>query len=338
MKTVSNIIIGKDVDRTASVSVGTSTANSTIVEGEVVVLDSNGQLLAAGSTVADTPYIEIAVAKETFTFVNPSGNTITHRKLKKSGKIFASDVVSYRGLAYSAPANKVVRVTGLTPSTSYETVLTLVYTDKRVEQMTPGYMIQDFRITATGSTPLANWTRRVAAKVNGDPNSRITAAAGTTYLTLTAKAAPDQTLNDIDEHFVVDFEVKVKEIPTGITGPQVPASTTIATTTESAVGHGTWQQVRDLEKAHRNYDGIVNTTTFPIPSGVTEWLTVKDETYNAIVIKHDNKHHTSDMGYVKPTNQATYVYIPNNAGNQMADVLDKLNTYLGSVGFDNVSF
>ena len=66
-------------------------------------------------------------------------------------------------------------------------------------------------------------------------------------------------------------------------------------------------------------------------------MTVKDETYHALVIKHSSKHMTSDNGYEKPTDQAVYVYIPNNLGNQMDEVLDTLNTYFGSVGFDNVT-
>jgi len=340
MKTVYSVIVGKDVSRTGSVSLGTPTANSTIVEGEVVVLDANGELLTAGTTIADTPYVQIAVGLgTTATFANPStGTSYTHRNLLKSGPIFPKDVQSFLGEAYTAPTAKKVRISTFSPSTTDETVLRLVYTDERTKIMTPSHMIQDYRITA-GASGLSNWARRIAAKINLDANSRVTATLGTgnTALYLEAKSAPDQTLNDIDKHFVVDFEAKVYNANSGLTGNTVPSGITNAVSTSMFPGQGTWQLVRDMEKSAHNYRGLINRTTFPIPSGFSEWMTTKDETYDAVVIKHNNVHETSDMGYRKNTNQATYIYIPNNRGNQMEDVLDKLNTYLGSAGFAPVS-
>lgn len=340
MNTVERVIVGKDVARTGSLSIGTETSSSNIVEGEVCVLNKYGRLLSTGSGVSDSDIIYIAVGTaDTMTVTNPStGTQYTHRILKKSGPIMGKDVKSWLGRAYSAATPKHVYISGFTPSTTYETVLRLIYKDYQVDDMTPGQFVQDYRITAAGATQFANWSRRVAALINNDRNARVTATQGAslTGLHIRAKEKPSQTLNDIDRYFTVDFVTSVYE-HAGATGPQAPASLSMTDATAWFPGEGVWQQVRDKEKLAKATDGVVNQTTFPVPSAVSTWATIKDETYDCLVIKHNNMQKTSDMNYDKATNNATYVYIPNNRGNQMTEVLDVLNTYFASVGFDNVT-
>lgn len=338
MKTVEHVIIGKDISRTATSALlyATTGASTNLAEGEVIVCDKNKKLLAIGSTIADTDTIYIGVGLSTTT-TNPSG--YTNRDIKWSAPIVGKDVKSYVGKAFAQSYPKKVHVTAGTIASGQEAVLRINYTDTEVAQLTPGQFVQEFRAVAA-STGAANWCRRIVTKINADTTARVTAtlATGSTGFHLVGKSKSGTTLNDIDTYTLVNFEPRIYNAY-GKTAYDKPANYALQTTKNFTLGEGNWEQVRDKEKFAKAHEGLINPTTFPIPSGFTNWLTVKDETYDTIVIKHDNKHKTSDMGYEKATNGATYIYIPNTATtpNQMANVKESLNTWMSSLGFAEIT-
>ena len=334
MKTVNHIFIGKDVARTCTVLVPTASTATNLAEGEVIVADKNKKLLTTGSTIADTDRLFIGVGLAD-TYLNSSGKT--GRYIKWSAPIIGRDVVGYNGKAYAASSPKVVAVRVPTIASGQEAVLRINYTDTEAAQLTPGQFIEEYRLLSSG-TGAITWARRIASKINGSSDPRIVAtlAGGATAMTLTGKTKPGSTLNDIDPYTLVNFDARVfyaygKTAPLGVN--------CVTTTTSWTPGEGNWAQVRDKEKAAKAQEGLINATTFPIPTGFTTWMTVKDETYDTIVIKHNNTHQTSDMDYLKKTDGATYIYIPNvtSTANQMSNVKDALNTYMGSLGFTDIT-
>lgn len=92
-----NLLIGLDIARTASVVINDRSSASYLADGEVVVLDSNDAILAAGSTVSDSPFIRI---------VQRDGGTAGTSELISSLRIDGQNVVSYTGASYSAPQNQ----------------------------------------------------------------------------------------------------------------------------------------------------------------------------------------------------------------------------------------
>lgn len=89
-----NLLIGNDIARTAGVVVNDHQNASYLADGEVVVLDENDAVLAAGSTFADSKYI---------TVVQRSGATAGTSELIKSLRIYGGTVLQYGGRSYQAP-------------------------------------------------------------------------------------------------------------------------------------------------------------------------------------------------------------------------------------------
>lgn len=339
MKTVEHVIIGKDIARTAALTsstlYATNSASTQLAEGEVVVCDKNKKLLAVGSTITDTDAIYIGVGLST-TSLNAYG--YTNRDIQWAGPIFGRNTVAYTGRAYTASATKKMHILAGTIPSGQEAVLRIVYNDVEVTQLTPGQYVDQWNSVA-GSSGAQNWVRKIVAKINADKNARVTAtvATGGTGFSITGKTKSGTTLNDIDPRTLVDFTPTIY-LAYARTAYAAPASYATATYTTWTSGEGNWEQVRDKEKMAKSNEGLINPTTFPIPTGFSNWLTVKDETYDCIVIKHHDVHKTSDMNYDKATDNATYIFIPNTTlSYQMQNVKDRLNTYFGSVGFDEIT-
>lgn len=92
------LLIGKSVSRTASVNTLDSANASFLVDGEIVVLDENDQVMAAGTTYAQSRYIRI---------VQRSGATASTAQVVQSARIDGANVIQFRGLTYSAPQEQI---------------------------------------------------------------------------------------------------------------------------------------------------------------------------------------------------------------------------------------
>lgn len=90
------VFIGKNISRTGSVQVTDKDLASYLADGEVVAIDADGNVLAAGDTVADSPFIKLA---------QRSGDT-----LSVSPKIVGSNVTAYAGASFAAATEQVTYV------------------------------------------------------------------------------------------------------------------------------------------------------------------------------------------------------------------------------------
>lgn len=333
---VDHIIIGKDIARTLALTLGSNSANSNLADGEVVLLDKNKALLPAGATKQDYPEIHVAVGL-TSTFYNPGQTTYTKRVMKVSPLI--TNPVSYKGTSYTAPVQRewTIGYPAASLSANDEVALRAVYTDPHMTNQTSGQFVQEWRKKVVG-TYGTTFVREIAALVNNDLDARITAATitGGTGLRLTAKALENQTINDLDEHYMIDFEPFLYEsnATTGV-------ATTIATirkTNSVAItyGYGTWQQIRDYERWTKSNDGVRNIQGWPQATGHTDFRTVKDETYDQITIVYNKPFVSADNHYIKDTKETLVIALPDGAS-QTTEVVDALNTWMESWGFPYIT-
>ncbi len=330
---VNKPIIGKDIDRTGSLVIEGASQN--IAEGEVVVLDKNREVLAAGSTITDSATIYLAVGTgETHDYTLPDGTAVTGiRKLSYSAPIDGAHVVSYVGLSADNAATErqaTIDMSGITPVVGTEYVLRIVYKDVHEH---PGQFTQTFRYTSLDAT-IANLVDALVAKINeygpsGDIESRVTAANSSNDLVLTARVIPNNTTNDeIDEYSQVDFECSVWSIVTS-TGVKTGSwsTATLAYNTTAHPGNGNPKLVRDTEKHARAFEGVTNLINFPVIKPTM--LTDMTKWYDAIIIEHDAEYVSGDNQYRKEAPLTTEIYLPANAL-QTADVLAILNPWMAS--------
>ena len=327
---VNQVMIGTDISRTASaVLMGASQAAAA---GEIFVVDKNKAILAAGATIADTDTIYIAqVMSDTYSYVTEGTSTSVTgvKRVIFSNAIQGRNVRQYLGRAYSAIVEQVVTIdsTSSTPTTGTEYVLRIVYTDNYEK---PGQVTQTYRVIC-GATQTydALWTLFIAL-INKDTHRRVI-ASGSGNLILTGRAMPfdvSDTVNAIDDYYQVTFKAYLYSNNFG--------DTTVTYTTTPFPGVGTWQRVRDAEKAAQSNRGIRNRTVFPVITPPMSVLSTK--TYNCVIIEHDKAYVSPDQ-FDKITTETTEIYIPVAAG-QMTTILSVLNPWMASTpkAFSNISF
>lgn len=323
-----NVLIGKDISRTASLIIGGSSEN--IAAGEIVVLDQNRAIMSAGATYDDTKKIYIVEALgDTYSYVTPGGTAVTAKKLIYSDAIDGAGISVYSGTSYTAAAEAVFTLSGsLTPVVGEEYVIRVIYKDMEEH---PGQYTYTYRQVAT-TTTLSDLYDAFEAQINAHKGARISAVASTgpDVLTLTAKAYNDnETVDSINEYKQVNPKVFLFSDNFG--------SVVVTQTVLPTQGVGTWKLVRDEEKWAQGYRGISNRIQFPILK--PDFRTIKDETYDVIVIKSDNWFRNNE-GRLEQTPIITKIFIPNTAtSNQMTNVLAVLNPWMASVpgAFANVS-
>lgn len=330
---VQKVYVGTDISRDAQVVAGASIttliASTGMAEGEIVILDHNKKVLAAGATVSDSPSIFIARGtKDTFNYTNEAGTTVTGaRRLDISDRIEGKLVSKYLGQSYEAPTEQVVTWTpSLTPDVGTEYGLRIVYKDLYQH---PGQFTHTYRVTATVAT-VASLIDLFVAAINSDKNARVIAVDGTTYMTLTGKVVDDNAeVDSINEYSQVNFEL----FP--VTDNFTVAST-ITYTTAPKSGFGHWRYVRDIEKFSLGYKGILNRTHFPV---IKPNLTVvKDETYDGISIDAGVSYTQANNQYDATTKTSYKIFVPVTAtSNQMGDILAQLNPWMASLGFESLS-
>jgi hypothetical protein len=323
---VNKVIVGKQVDRTGSLTLGSDGVASTLVEGEVVVLDKNKELLVTGSTISDSDIIYIGVGTDE-TWDNPNGDE--RREIYYSLPIEGAKVRTFLGTSYVAPTEEIATVSaGLTPVVGTEYTFTIVYTDMENETEMAQFREQ-YRYVATSIT-LETLYDSFRTSIAANSNSRVTGSgAGTMILT---SQVISFTLNGIDDYKQVRFEVF---LDSGNWGTSAVSYNT------PVKGNGSWKQVRDLMKKAKAYDGITNYTHFPVPTGMTDWMTLDSttpKTYDYINIEHDNSYQSPDLAYMKDAKLSTLIALPIAAG-QTTNLLGVLNPWMASTpkAFANIS-
>jgi hypothetical protein len=341
MKRVKKVLVAKSINRTSALTSATLyTGTNGPAAGEAIVLDKNRQILAAGSTVADSDTIYIAVATaETYDVTNEAGTTVTGiRKLLLSDPIEAKNIKNYTGKSYTAPTecSSVITTTGYTPVAGDSYVVRIVYKDIPEH---PGQFTYTYR-TVSSSATLATLMTEMAATINGHTGRRVTATAGATSLTLTAKvvldASSNATVSAIDTYRQVNFEVffwRVIETAGTTLGNKVELTWTQALTGPNP-GAGQAKIVRDEEKLALSHRGITNQWYFPVIK--PDLLVDMSATYDTIIIESDKSYLAADNQYVKTQPLSTLLYIPAAAG-QATDILAVLNPWMESAGFSSIT-
>lgn len=150
---------------------------------------------------------------------------------------------------------------------------------------------------------------------------------------LTARVITDCTssLTDIDEFAMVQFDSTVNYIDSD---DVTQSFGTTITQTAAIEGYGTWEKVRDAEKLSRGYVGVSNRTHFPVIAPDVQ--TVKNETYDEVLIESQVSYLSPDNAYTKEARIQTEIYLPENAS-QTANILGVLNPWMESAGLASVS-
>lgn len=331
---VTSVLIGKYIDRTASLVIGGASEN--LADGEVVVLDKNKEILTAGSTVNDSDIIYLVQGLgSTTTYVNEAGTSFTVRRLKFSNPIEGKLVKRYTATPFVPKAEKTVTFAAITaPLTSgTEWCLRIVYKDIHEKR---GQFTKTYRFTATATTS-ANVFNGLRAKIRSDVGARVTVNADNAVsLVLTGLEIPANTtsLTDIDKFSMVDFDAFLTYIDAS-GYHQVATGGAAKTETRVEYGAGNWEQIRDLEKGEWGYEGITNRTQFPVILPTQN--TVLGTEYNQIIIENDRNYQSPDNQYVKQAPMTTVVCLPTNAL-QTTDILGVLNPWMASVGFTAITF
>jgi hypothetical protein len=334
------LLIGKNVSRDAQIVAGediaTVIATGNIADGEVVVLDKNKNVLAAGATKSDTDALYIAQGTgSTFAYTNEAGTTTTaNRKVVFSDMIQASGIKSYKGKSYAAIAEQVITLdfTGLVPTVGREYTIRVVFSDLAEH---PGQFTETFRYIS-GTATLATWITAFVAKINSFEGRRVIATEnGGVSIILTGLQIPEAntSVNDIEEYRQVSFDAFANYISSTDTHLALTPLTKTYTTAPSA-GSGTWQSVRDMEKVALGYKGITNKVNFPVISPAMQ--TSSSATYDLIVIEHDNSFLSADNQYVKKTPITTILALYVDSA-QEANILATLNPWMESCGFEAIA-
>jgi hypothetical protein len=337
------LLIGKDISRDTHLCVDGAalsafTKTTGIEDGEILVLDKNKSILAAGATIADTSSIYLCQGTgETYSYVDETGSTISSvRKVIFSPEIQGANVRKYVGKSYVAKAEKtaVVNLTGLTPAVNTEYLIRIIYKDVKEH---PGQFTQTYRQVATSAT-LKTLVDNFTAIINAHKGRRVVCSDDDSSITLTGLEIPECTtgLSDIDAFSMVDFEARFLYVDTAGQWQTMSSTSTTVTYTGPTYGSGNWEQIRDLEKEELGFLGVTNQTHWPIIAPT--FRTVVDATYDLIVIEHDQEYLSPDNQYRKKQPVKTLVaFVVPTTGNQESNVLDRLNPWMESVGQDSIT-
>jgi hypothetical protein len=350
LQRTNHLFIGKDIARDTHLCADGATIvafskTTGIADGEVLVLDKNKDILAAGSTVADTDIIYICQGTaDTYSFTDEAGTTVTTvRKVRVSSPIEGKKVKKYTAKSYTVKAERTaaVTLTGMTtPTTGKEYIVRIIYKDM-VEH--PGQFTQTYRVVATAAeSTIALLIDAIVAKINKHTGRRVLATDDTTGITLTGLEKPECTtgLTDLDRFDMVDFDVRFLKVNTDGNWEVIDSTSKTITYTGPTYGSGNWEQVRDMEKDAWGYRGITNPNAQFAKLPAQE--TVVDAYYDLISIEHDRSYLSPDNQYVKQAPLTTTIALATastgiNANNQAQNILDRLNPWMESLGFDSVT-
>ena len=333
---VNHLIIGKDVSPTANLTLGTATANSNLVEGEIVLLDKHMKLLSASPTKDDSDTIYIAVGTSD-TYYNPGQTTYTKRGMKISPAI--TRPVSFE---QAAPVAKVEKKQHIAIPVVNETTLLLEaavsvnYTDDHVVQQTPGMFVQSWRYdpSALASGATAH-VRGLVTKINADVNSRVIAltSTGGTGMHLYSKTLTSADLGTEDEYFMVNFDAFFYRADQS-TGTE-SGHTAFTTTSEINYGKGTYYEMKDIERANKPYEGVGSKQAWPAATYHDSWMVGADAsvTFNQFWLSYNKLVPDTNLSMVTQTNEVVCVAVPYKAnGNQWTKIVNDLTSWCNSWG------
>ena len=314
------VLIGTDIARTAGVQITDNQAADFIADGEILVLGSDGNPLAPGSTFADSPFI---------TIVQGRGGVGSSLAMTESIRIDGSQIVTATSESFRDKVEQVsyvghddVAVAGsidAQPFTTYKLSITFKH-DKEVfsEQLLKRVYSYPTGSSATQleiATALAN-------QINSEEFFGVLATVvntGADYGIRLEGQPLDFELPRFEWN-VMMFEVQLGSGfgATTLTDPKIAADK----------GSGRGEQISELEYFCNGFDGAINRVNFPAPKGRTD--AVVAETYDLLAIESFDVSEDYPVSGTKPAKALTYIALPDTAA-QTADVLAQLNPWLATV-------
>ena len=327
---VTNLLIGKNISRTAALVDGAAlpVIEANIVAGEVVVLDKNFKIAPAAITYATSDVIYIAEGSvDTYNYTNEAGTSVVGaRRLIVSDPINGKYVKSYNGTAYAAKTECTATVAAIsgTITAGTEYVLKFIYKDITEH---PGQFTQTYRYVAKSGDTSQSIFNGLRARIAKHTGARIS-ASGTTTLIATAKPIPSATskVDSINDMWMVEFDVRFTYLDSEGNHQLVPA---VVTTTAKSQGKGTWESIRDLEKKCMSYRGVTNFTQFPVIK--PDFRTEKGATYTTITIAHETPYMTPNNQYTATAGKELVIAINGATANQGDNIETRLNAWMASI-------
>tara|TARA_R110002012_G_scaffold37023_4_gene104115 strand:- start:11862 stop:12860 length:999 start_codon:yes stop_codon:yes gene_type:complete len=323
------ILIGKDVARTAALTV------ATLADGELAVVKDDMTIMNAGDTIANSDYCYVVQG------CFEGGVRVAPRF---SAKIQGLQVTKWDGTSYAAAVQQVTEV-GATPGgagsinlvNSVDYRISLVFTYDKVIG-SERQLVRRFNYTSDATATQQEIAQALATAINADDvaGTLVTAAAavgvGVNWgITISAVA---QTYKIIDGYEQVTF----KTIMDGgfSDGGTTTLNETVAPATKPNYGSGTFAHVSDLERAALGYDGITNLMRFPVPSYPV--YSVSTTTYDVYSVMHSDRHATANLNKDGLSPEMTLVAMPVAAGQQAA-FEGEINPWMASLpgNFANVA-
>ena len=322
------LFIGKDIGRTLAIAagVGIDVVSANIVEGEVVLLDKNMEVLGTNATYSDSNAICIAEGtSRVINYSNSAGTALTGRHILLSDVIEGNKIRKVTIRPFTAKAEAVTTISDITGTITAGTeyVLKIVYKD--VEEH-PGQFTQTYRYFAKAGDTSVNIFNGLRLRIAKHTGSRVI-ASGTTTLVLTAKPIAEVTSNlqSIDDFKMVKFEAFLNFVDNDGIWAETGAT---VTNTPPVYGSGNWEQIRDMEKFELGYRGVTNRTLFPVIQ--PDIRTEKRAMYDVIVIEYDTAYRSPDNGYEKETSKRAILALDSNGG-QTALITSSLRNWVNSI-------
>ena len=319
-KFVNDVFVGKGV--------ATTTALDAQPIGSIVILNEKNEVINTAALGGAAKSIRIGyVSGPSKTILLPSGATKVINVARLSDVILRDEIFTpdVKVIPYSAARQQVTTVTfptTLAANTRYAVRILL-----RDDQGTKTQITKSFDYI-TGATPptatamVAALAQRINRRLAVDT---LVASAATNVLTLTGVPRIDNpgknTLNLFSQNI---FEVAgtARENSDYLSSPS-SAGIVVATTVKADKGNGTFELVRDAERANLPYQGFANPLAFPVDAPD---LTVDPtKTYDTLVIEYNKDYRSADNQYIKSTPKSVEVY--GEAGT-LATAATVLNAYI----------
>lgn len=202
--------------------------------------------------------------------------------------IKAKNITNISKTTASAKVEQVVTVTPGTLEANSEYNLTIIdVSDREIFSYRQNKRV--YTVKTGGTVNLATSLSALAAEINADQASPVTASATATAITLTAKSQQDV----VDKAGIYGKQIVIKAsfYKVETFGSQNTIQGTVATTTAPVFGKGQGYQIRKLEDGQTGTQGYFNRTLFP--ADVYPYGAEVGKTYVTYIIEDIDSHSTN---------------------------------------------
>lgn len=284
-----------------------NTAATSLVVGDVVLINAETGAALATANIANAKSIQLGYVKAT-------GNIVKTQVISKK----AVKNLNYAAYAAKTEASATFNFTGVSFVSGNRYVIRVIYKDLYEH---PGQFTHSYEVIHNGVDTIDQVGAKFVARVTKHAGARVTAAYNTStkVLTLTAKVVDGPEANLMSKEAITPYsQVSMTAVmyfssPTAL--PSISYNAVpgvVITVVDSKPGKGNPFIVRDREQAALGYKGITYRTEFP---NIKPELTVDlSATYDSLVLEFGREYQSPDNQYVKSTELASELYIKAGQG------------------------